>query len=389
MRSNFRIAALACAACTAVTVAAGNAHAAVDCATLPSPIYITGSTAVKPFIAALGTVLAGTKTLVYKGQGSCFGPDAIVNATKMTGTASYYDNAGAAQTCNLDVAGQTADVGVSDVYASSCNITTGADVGDFYGPNQVFDFVVPTASSQTAISAETAYLIFGLGADGGVAPYDDNAFIFNRNATSGTQQIIGRSIRVDGGKFKGVDTGGSSTLFTDVSTSTSPEKTIGIISSDFADGNRSKVTTLAYQHYGQSKAYLPNSTSTAFDKANVRDGRYFIWGPLHFFTKVNGSGIPTSTAAADFVGWFQGTTPAPTGVNLLDVEISAYTVPQCAMHVSRASEVSDFACYAPTDPCDCYFDKKATGSTTCTTCNADTDCQGAGQKCRRNFCEAY
>ena len=41
------------------------------------------------------------------------------------------------------------------------------------------------------------------------------------------------------------------------------------------DRNRQTLDSLAYKAFGQWYAYYPDSTSTAMDKANVRDGHYF------------------------------------------------------------------------------------------------------------------
>ena len=41
-----------------------------------------------------------------------------------------------------------------------------AGIGAFEGPVQPYVFVVPAASSQTALTAEEAYFVFGFGAAG-------------------------------------------------------------------------------------------------------------------------------------------------------------------------------------------------------------------------------
>jgi hypothetical protein len=384
----------ACLAASVLLVAAKEASAA-DCSTFTKPTYITGSSAAKPFVAALGKALSGTVTLVYKGQGSCNGPDAIINGTKMTGTASYWDAAGTETSCTLDTAGQVADIGASDVFATSCDFlgitSLPATVGDFFGPNQVMNFVVPTASSQKSISAEAAYLTFGLGAAGEAAPWTDEAFLFIRNQTSGTQQMLSRAIKVPANKWKGVDSGGSGAVLTKVTSSTSPEKTLGILASDVADANRDKMNILAFKAFGQTCGYLPDSTATSFDKANVRDGHYPVWGPLHFFAKIDAtSKKPTLEEAKNFIGYFDGSVATPTGVNLMDLEITSHTIPQCAMHVKRSSELGALASFQPDVPCGCYFEKKATGTapTSCTTCTDDGGCTGALKHCRFGYCEA-
>jgi ABC-type phosphate transport system substrate-binding protein len=377
----------------AALTAAGSALADPDCNTLPGSTYITGSSAVKPFMAGLGKALSGTTTLIYKGQGSCVGVDAVLSSTKITGTASYWDATGTEKTCNLDPAGVVADIGVSDVFAQSCPGVAAlpAGVGDFFGPNQVMELVVPTASSQASISAEAAYFVFGFGAAGKVAPWIDESQLFVRSATSGTQQMIARAINVPADKWKGVSLGKSGDVLTGVASSVNPELAIGILSADVADANRDKVKTLAFEAFKQTTCgFWPDSTATSFDKRNVRDGHYPIWGPLHFFANVGANNVPTKPDAANLIGYFTGKVPVPAGVSLLDLEISAHTVPSCAMKVQRSTELGDVSAFTPADPCGCYFESKLNGSPAmgCTACTADAECGGSATHCRHGFCEA-
>ena len=58
------------------------------------------------------------------------------------------------------------DLAISDVFPASCRPTLAsvpAPFADFFGPIQMFNFVVPAASQQQAISAEAAYFVFGFG----------------------------------------------------------------------------------------------------------------------------------------------------------------------------------------------------------------------------------
>jgi hypothetical protein len=313
---------------------------------------------------------------------------AIFNGTTTTGTANYWDATGTLQTCQLDAAGDNVDIGVSDVFSSSCAgfSTPPSTIGDFFGPNQVMNFVVPTASSQTTISAQAAYFVFGFGMNGMVTPWTNESFIFQRGPTSGTQSMLSAAIMVPPTKWKGVVESSSGNMLTAVTGSATPEATIGIMASDVADTNRTTLKILAYQHVGQDCAWLPDSSSTAFDKKNVRDGHYPLWGPIHFYAKVSAPMMPSNAAVATFLGYFSGSTQPPTGVNMLDLEIGAHTVPACAMSVSRTSEVGPVSAAAPT--CGCYFDFKATGTTSCMACTKDADCTGSSKHCRNGYCEA-
>src|SRR5262249_7578819 len=161
-----------------------------------------------------------------------------------------------------------------------------------------------------------------------------------------------------------------------------------IIVAGDADKNRDKVTPLAFKAFKQYCGFTPDSTASAFDKINVRDGHYPIWGPLHFYSTIDSSGKPTAAGAKDFVGYFDGEVALPAGAKLIDAEIAAHTVPECAMRVSRSTEVGDVAPFTPTKACGCYFDKLATGSTTCATCTGDPDCTGSAKHCNYGYCEA-
>src|SRR5262249_20753889 len=89
--------AAAAALAAAVAFTAARPVWAVACNTLPSPIYGIGASAPKPLFAKYATALTNAsppQTLVYQYPGACYGPNGIINATPMTGTASYWDAAG-------------------------------------------------------------------------------------------------------------------------------------------------------------------------------------------------------------------------------------------------------------------------------------------------------
>jgi ABC-type phosphate transport system substrate-binding protein len=394
------------AAGIAVAASATPAHA-VNCTdpSLPNPVFITGSSAVQNLLAPLGAALAGTTTIVYASPGSCQGVDAMFNGTPLgTGTALTWSGTTAApvaNTCTLN--NEAADIGVSDVYYSSCRNFTfpsiPAGIGEFFGPHQVMNFVVPAASSQTLISAQAAYFIYGFKGSGGVTPWANadnmNSLIFQRGDSSGTQAMIAVAINVSADKWIGTTTtGGSNGMLAAVAAALPADAAIGVLASDVADVSRSKVTQLAYQHYDQDCAWLPDSSSTAIDKKNVRDGHYPLWGPIHFYTKVDTNKMPTNTLAANLIGYFDGSVAPPTGPfpdgfqDFLKLEIGGHVVPQCAMKVQRSTEIGPMSSYAPPIPCGCFFDS-LTATTSCAACTADTQCTTAGAtKCRYGYCEA-
>lgn len=333
------------------------------CSSLPDPIYVAGSTAVKPLVIEIGKKLAGTTTVIYQAQGSCVGVNAIVANATIKGTALYYDSAGTELTCDLDATnGATVDVGMSDIFVDSC---TGAPppsgVGQFSGPVEAMLFVVPKASQQTAITSDEAYFVFGFGASGMAKPWTVETNLAVRNSQSGTQGIIASNIGVPAGRWKGVDEGGSGGVLNALVAlaATSPDSTIGILGSDFYDAHRDTLKSLAFQGAHQYAAFYADSTATSFDKKNVRLGRYLNFGYLHLVAHVDTAGVPSTPAAKRFVDWITGNTagtPAPAGFDIFNATIAAKLIPTCAMKVQRTSEGGLIKPFTPTTDCGAQFE---------------------------------
>jgi hypothetical protein len=402
----------ALAGLSAMGVAAMTSNAwAVDCNTLTNPVYVTGSSAVEPFMIALGSAIYPTgTTIIYQRAGSCVGVNALVKNVAISGTAKYYpavDDAGLGlpADCNLPAsdagAGQPVDLGVSDVFPESCSggAADPATVGDFWGPNQVMVFVAPEkANTVKNISAEAAYYVMGQAAGAKtVAPWTDAAKLYIRNASSGTQTMIAAAIHLDAASWKGTDSTSAANVESNIKTAqmTDPayQSVLGIISTGEADRDRDFMKVLGFQDFGQKCAYWPDSSLTSFDKKWVRTGQYPIWGPLHMLAKVASAGAdPTNASVKKIIGYFSGTEVLPGDKNaLIDLEIKSHTIPQCAMKVKRTKELGPYAAYTDPKPCGCYFDFKATGTApaTCKTCTDDAGCGDAGNMtCSYGYCEA-
>jgi hypothetical protein len=366
---------------------------AIDGESLPNPIYGVGGNAIKPLLKRYGTALSAAAdpiTIVYQGPGQCFGIYNLVDETPLTGTAIYFDASGTEQTCDLPLAGVQADFGGLNNRAELC---AGVDavpsgIADFRGPVQSVDFIVPKASSQTSISAEAAYFVYGFGATGEASPWTDETQIFKRNPAS-IALLVGLAIGVPVEKFVGIDANSNGNMITVVANATNPEAAIGLVAGEVAQANRATVTSLAYQHFDQSCGYWPDSTSTAFDKVNVRDGHYFLWANTRFYTHVDGAGVPTVPGVETFLGLVSRTLPSLDGIDPNALEIAAGTVPDCAMKVTRETDLGPLASYAPEEPCGCFFEATATGATSCDSCTVDADCTGGASKCRFGYCEEY
>jgi hypothetical protein len=388
-------------AALAVGAWSAQAAAAVDCSTLPGPVYIYGAATVRPLLSALGTALAtnmGSETPVFVSNGSCNAVTDLVGGLAVGGTATYWDQTGTAQVCNLDVQGNLPDIAVSDLFVSTCGVPTlPAGMADFAGPVLPVALAVPAASTRTVISAKAAYFIFGFGAAGQVNPWNDETQMFIGGPNSTAEQLVAAAIGVPTAKWKGTVTlGGSTGLFSALVAATTPEKAIGPLGIDVLDGstlsgmssvsNRTLLRPLAFQSTSNSCGVLPDSSAMSVDNANVRNGTYPLWGREHYLTHVDGSGNPVSSGAADILGILTGTGAAPANLDEAAVATKAHLIPQCAMKVTRSAEMGPVSAAAPATTCNCLFDQLTTGSTTCTACMFGGQCTGPAT-CQHGFCE--
>jgi hypothetical protein len=368
---------------------APDAGGPVPCASLSNPVYATGSSALVLFLGTVGTALFSSGiTFVYQTSASCIGVQSVLQpGFVMTGTATYYDASGSAITCALPAGGQPVDIGVSDVFATTCQqLPNGlpGNVKENLGPVQTMVFTVPTTSQQNSISLVAAYDVFGFGAESMVSPWTDASQIFQRNSSSGTQNMLAAAIGVPAAQWMGVVHASSGAMVTDLQTAgkdpTTANQTIGVLSIDYVQENPATLRPLAFQDDGKSCGYFPDSTSTANDKANVRDGHYPLWGPSHFFNFVDAQGAPINANAQAFIDALSGISPLQ-GVDLLQLYATHHVVPLCAMHVQRSSDGADYGAFTPPSTCNCYFDLQATGQTACKTCTSSSGCPASTPTC--------
>jgi hypothetical protein len=370
-------------------------------------VYVGGSSAAKPMLKQVSQTLAGLQSpirLIYISLGSCVGLSDITTNTKDSTTGTYWDdtNGNAELSCTEPTGGAALDVAVSDVYATTCsNITLGTNQKDYLGSVQVFSFIVPKDSKQNSISQEAAFVTYGFGGVTNVVDtWSDHNYIFMRDPTkSGSYAMLSKLIGLNPAKMTGTIPGAGKTpdILNAVYTAdgTKPDAGIGVVSQDYADANRvgtqstTPVKILAYQDHNASCGFYPDSTKSAYDKANVRSGLYPFWGNIHFITNTT-NGNPTKPEVATLLSFFTRTgLDATNKKKMIDNEVAAFTVPQCAMKAQRSAEVSPAMSITPYDspePCGCYYDFKATGATTCTQCTDNGPC-GSGV-CRYGYCEA-
>jgi hypothetical protein len=375
----------------------------------PNVIYVTGSTNLPPLLKAVQPLLDADTipfTVVFAPQTSCKGADAIysTDSTKhlikdVTNNWAFYYKKDASdpkkynQTyCLLDPLGNTVDVGESDIYPESCNTAYSRNtpgIGDYVGPVQAITFVVPARSTQIAISAEAAHLVFAAGSNAGqVSPWTDPHLYFIRSSGTGTVQLLSRAIDVAPMSWWGIDRLSATSLVQQLKTvvQNNAEQAIGILSSDFADNERSNLRVLAFQQKNQDFGYLPDSSAESFDKANVRDGHYPIWGAIHLMAAtVNGS--PASEAARALILQF---TEPKLEETLVRAIIDAGFIPQCAMKVTHDAEVGPLKSSFLDKgfvACGCVFDQQKAGSTSCQACQTSSSCPASAPSCNYGYCE--
>jgi hypothetical protein len=399
-RTRSRIAALSALA----TLATGRAALAGQplCSSLPNPLYLQVGDTQEPLMKALGQKLRASVvnpiTLIYSLNGSCTNIDAMFAGTKLTTNPSFvpsqtdvpgWDPTQPSPQCTIDPAGVPLDLANSNVFVSACTqaaVPTG--IGLFQGAIQPYVFIVPKGSTQQAITGEEAYLVFGFGSQDQVTPWNDPAFMFTRTSTKSTLVSMAANIHVPPLNWQGTPLASSSAVLSAVANSTSPKKTIGILGAEVYDQNRATVSALAFRTFQQHHAYFPDSTSTARDKQNLRDGHYVIWSPTEYLGPTDATGNLTSARAAYVVDLITNQTATPTpDFDPLATVISVGLVPDCAMKVTRSAEGGDLALYSPAAPCGCFFESQVgTAPLSCVACTTDATCNGG--KCRHGFCEA-
>jgi hypothetical protein len=438
----------ACLVGSAVLAISGQAAAAA-CPTGANTVYMSGGSTDIPVVQAVANLLGSAVNIVYQKPGACegllyvlgdTGTSVLPDADAALSLAPNGPSGGAACTLPTIAVGATTepaarvDIAVSDVYVATCqgsfdpnlnSVGSSTMTKDYLGPVQAMTFAVASASTEQVISAEAAYMVFGFDATpaaDAIAPWTVPGDIYVRFWDAAVLEMIATAINLPAGMWVNATNrsslqapGSAGTEATDLlaaaatNGATSTNATIGILgSSNYVAGLR----PLAFQAVGQSCGYLPDSSSTAHDKLNVRQGRYAIWGPEHLVVNVDANGNllgqNSNTASVQLVlNALVATSQAPAASSadggLTDAEegtiISAISlpavgvVPWCAMQVTRTSEVGPEASYAPPAACSCAFEE-ASGAVvpghTCTACTGTGAgvCTGATPACHFGYCEA-
>jgi len=390
-------------AAAALTTTAGPAGA-VTCDQLQNPIYLQVGDTQTNLMRYLGRALRDNApepiTLVFTTSGSCTNIDNFYNHTAAITAAMQYVPSTAENptwnvatdptlTCTPPGAGVFPDIGNSALFISSCTSeqpppTVALENGAIQG----YVMAVPKASDQTAITFEEAYFVFGFGMAGMVMPWIDETQMFIRTVTKSTLLTWAANIAVPGADWYGMRFDGSPMVVSALQNSTSPEAAIGILGAEVYDADRSFLTQLAFRAKDQYAAYYTDSTSTSFDKQNVRDGHYTVWSPTVYMYNVTGpGGNPVKAAAKYVVDMIAGHPVTPTPNFDPDVIVATVgLVPDCAMRVSRQFDGGPLSLYKPATSCVCKF-LSIVDTSTCATCDESTPCSTG--VCRDGFCEEF
>lgn len=406
-----------------VLAAIGPAMAeAAPCSTLTNPVFLqVGDTQVN-LLRRLGRQLANNTpfpiTIVFKTGGSCDNVAAAYADTKVTGNMDYIPstaedaawdptNATTSPTKKCDVVTQSLDVVNSALFISSCNqgMPSEHSLSSAIGPVQAYALAVPEASTQTAITFEEAYFVFGFGSEGMIVPWDDQSQHFIRPQSKSTLLTWALNLSIPSNKIKNMPActagtngapaapcfDGSGGVVTALKTTATPEKAVGLLGVEVYDAQRDTLNILAYKSKGQYFAYYPDSTATSRDKLNVRDGHYTVWSPTEWMQKVDGAGAPLSARANYVINVIVSRDPTADGspepnFDPIPSIVGVGLVPDCAMRVQRAFDGGNLSLYTPSESCTCEFEA-LTATSSCQTCaNGETCSSGV---CRKGFCEAF
>jgi hypothetical protein len=277
-------------------------------------------------------------------------------------------------------------------------------------------FIQPVAATAPpGIAAEQAYWVLGFPPNGGaVSPWNqpnendttDAGFLFMRSKGSGTQQMLSTYVypgNPTAVNWAVVNAGGSGGVVNSVGNynGTTPNSVMGILSLDAYGPNKATLRSLPFRAYNQTTAWYPDSSQNANDRQNVRDGHYQPAGPVHFVAaSANGTSADDPGAQA-FINVLNGTTDLG-DTNIVKVEASVYTTPDCAMKVTKTVDGAGVSNYTPAHLCGCAFESDVGATTSLVpyacvacTCATGTDCTGTGNACTSaqpicnyGFCEA-
>jgi hypothetical protein len=211
--------------------------------------------------------------------------------------------------------------------------------------------------------------------------------MFIRFTSKSTLLAWAANIAVPAGRWHGIAYDKSTEVVAALQNSKNPAKAIGILGAEVYDRARDTLDVLAFRAFHQKYAYYPDSTATAHDKINLRDGHYTVWSPTVYLTKVDKDGLPLDPLVAYVIDMIRGVAVDPVpDFEPTEIVANQGLVPDCAMRVKRYYEGGDLSLYTPEEPCGCYYDSLvAEDRVTCDACDEENPCEEG--ECLHGFCE--
>jgi hypothetical protein len=387
-----------------------SAHAAPCSETgLPRPIYGAGGSAVTPTLRSVATALAGLPegeraTIFYADPGACAGYEYFRNPDPLlTVSFRYWDASGVEATCEApQTEVQFAHMGNTPALCpGDVPLPEGAE--RYVAPVQTVNVIANYLSQERSISAEALYHIFGFGpgvSGRAVSPWNEPNAVFVRRTNSFVHQMVAVSVGVPAAGFK-LPTANFLQTNPEIvkavyewglKAESLPEQALGYVSGSNAKvGEEAQQTrTLAYQHFDQTCAYLPDSEEGVYDRKNVRSGQYWLWTPAWFYAFAGDDGLAEDPDVRDLIGWFDGSIDGPGGLDVQEIIVASGDVPLCAMRAIRPDgDLSAIQSYAPARPCNGWYEFTSVGTTDYQECDTTDECEGEDEVCRFGFCEAY
>lgn len=411
----------------------------VACRDLPNPLFIEAGDTQMRMLGDLARVLRDADepmTLVYLPRSTCTVAENVFSGRPTTEIMRYVPSreeepewSGTPRQCTNVEGGIPIDVGIGATFISSCSESVQAlqpsTIAKRRGPVQGYGFVVPNgvADRVPAITREEAYFVFaGRGAEANAVPWvappspeGGTPSVFIRGVTTSTLLTLAANVapsllpasRWQGHRLQGQEDRSSVVIQGVTAAQGTPleEATLGLLGVELYDRERDRLDILAYRAEGQRYAYYPDSTPTARDKRNLRDGHYVPWGYTEYLLAVDDSGEPVVGNAARLLAMVTGVpetrlrsapnvTPA-FDVDALEIVATNGLVPECAMTVQRELDGGELSLYEPPAPCGCFFETVQDPSLrtnppsdwlqTCPPCSEGSDCDAGS--CRRGYCE--
>lgn len=433
---------LMCLLATAPALGQTQPEPNIDCAELENPVFIEAGDTQMRMLGDVARYLRDIEdpiTLVYLPRSTCTLTENVfldnptlelMRYAPSRAEAAEWD--GVPFQCTNASAGTPIDLGIAATFTSSCSESVlelqPDSVAIVRGPVQGYGFVTPNGVVDTVkgITREEAFFVFaGLGAEAGATPWTaepnpegGTPSLWIRRDTTSTLLTLAANVAPDllpasswaGYRLEGQDDRSSVVIAGVTAAAGTPleEATLGLLGLDLYDRSRDTLDVLAYQAAGQRYGYYPDSTPTARDKRNVRDGHYVPWGYTEYLVPVDEDGEPLNPQTARVLDMILSHQPvrlvSRAGVepafdlDSMQLVATAGLVPECAMSVSREFDGGELSLFTPEAPCGCFYETVQDPSLVedppdewaerCAVCEDDEDCADDGV-CRRGYCEVH